>query len=93
MREQLLLYLITHTQYFAFVRKSVINVTILIFIDAKSVCSVDLCQEMHDFRYYFIIILAAVCGNNYLCNVFFIVLDLRLTKRLDYGGSPFFMSI
>ena len=26
---------------------------------------------------------------SYLCNVFFIVLDLRLT-RLDYGGSPFF---
>ncbi|CDA93874.1 unknown [Prevotella sp. CAG:1320] len=29
---------------------------------------------------------------SYLCNVFFIVLDLRLT-RLDYGGSPFFMSL
>ena len=45
---------------------------------------------MHQIIYYFIKILAAVCENNYLCNVFFIVLDLRLTKRLDYGGSPFF---
>ena len=27
----------------------------------------------------------------YLCNVFFIVLDLRLT-RLGYRGIPFFMS-
>ena len=26
--------------------------------------------------------------NDYLCNVFFIVLDLRLT-RLEYGGTPF----
>ena len=26
----------------------------------------------------------------YLCSVFFIVLDLRLT-RLEYGGTPFFI--
>ena len=48
---------------------------------------------MHQIIYYFIKILAAVCENNYLCNVFFIVLDLRLTKRLDYGGSPFFLPL
>ena len=28
----------------------------------------------------------------YLCNVFFIVLDLRLTK-LEYSGTPFFISV
>ena len=28
----------------------------------------------------------------YFCNVFFIVLDLRLT-RLVYGGTPFFLPI
>ena len=33
-----------------------------------------------------------VIRNPYLCNVFFIVLDLRLT-RLGYSGIPFFMSI
>ena len=27
-------------------------------------------------------------NNDYICNVFFIVLDLRLT-RLEYGGTPF----
>ena len=27
---------------------------------------------------------------SYLCNVFFIVLDLRLTK-VEYSGTPFFM--
>ena len=27
---------------------------------------------------------------SYICNVFFIVLDLRLT-RLVYGGTPFFL--
>ena len=27
----------------------------------------------------------------YLCNVFFIVLDLRLT-RSEYSGTPFFVS-
>ena len=35
-----------------------------------------------------------ICRNQkspYLCIVFFIVLDLRLT-RLGYGGIPFFMS-
>ena len=30
--------------------------------------------------------------NQYLCIVFFIVLDLRLT-RLGFGGIPFFMSV
>ena len=30
-------------------------------------------------------------GKPYLCNVFFIVLDLRLT-RLGYSGIPFFLS-
>ncbi|SES96173.1 hypothetical protein SAMN04487825_10980 [Prevotella sp. kh1p2] len=29
---------------------------------------------------------------SYLCNVFFIVLDLRLT-RLEYGGTPFLMPV
>ncbi len=29
---------------------------------------------------------------SYLCNVFFIVLDLRLT-RLVYGGTPFFFAL
>ena len=29
----------------------------------------------------------------YLCIVFFIVLDLRLTKVWELGGAPFFMSI
>jgi len=29
---------------------------------------------------------------SYLCNVFFIVLDLRLT-RLVYGGTPFFLPL
>ena len=33
-----------------------------------------------------------ISGKPYLCNVFLIVLDLRLT-RLEYGGTPFFMSI
>ena len=28
--------------------------------------------------------------SQYLCTVFFIVLDLRLT-RLEYGGTPFFV--
>ena len=28
--------------------------------------------------------------NQYLCTVFFIVLDLRLT-RLEYSGTPFFV--
>ena len=30
--------------------------------------------------------------NAYLCIVFFIVLDLRLT-RLEYSGTPFFMPL
>ena len=30
--------------------------------------------------------------STYLCNVFFIVLDLRLT-RLGYSGIPFFLSL
>jgi len=65
---------------------------ILTFLVPESSLLVDLCQEMHQIIYYFMKTLAAVCENNYLCNVFFIVLDLRLTKRLDYGGSPFFFA-
>ena len=78
---------------FSFVRKNETNVTILILNDEKGTRLVDLYQEMHKSRYYFVVFLATVCENNYLCTVFFIVLDLRLTKRLDYGGSPFFLSI
>ena len=52
---------------------------------------VDLRQKISVCRYYFVIILAFVCENKYLCIVFFIVLDLRLTKRLEYSGTPFFI--
>ena len=36
--------------------------------------------------------LVSLFNNTYLCYVFFIVLDLRLT-RLGYSGIPFFVSI
>lgn len=35
--------------------------------------------------------LGSLKGKPYLCNVFFIVLDLRLT-RLGYSGIPFFFA-
>ena len=50
---------------------------------------VDIRQEKSCCWYYFVRILAFVCENKYLCIVFFIVLDLRLTKRLEYSGTPF----
>ena len=39
-----------------------------------------------------IFFLGSLKGKPYLCNVFFIVLDLRLT-RLGYSGIPFFLFI
>ncbi len=42
---------------------------------------------------YFLYLIPCIFGNStYLCIVFFIVLDLRLT-RLGYSGIPFFISI
>ena len=42
------------------------------------------------------ILLLRVCNiqnKAYLCIVFFIVLDLRLIKRLGFSGIPFFMPV
>ena len=42
--------------------------------------------------YFFTLIFGSMGFNAYLCIVFFIVLDLRLT-RLEYSGTPFFVSV
>ena len=42
--------------------------------------NLDLCQESVRFTLFFLIFLAGTQKSVYLCIVFFIVLDLRLTK-------------
>ena len=49
-------------------------------------------NEKYFFCRFSDIFLARRGGRSYLCNVFFIVLDLRLT-RLGYSGIPFFFAL
>jgi hypothetical protein len=53
---------------------------------------VDLNQESVIFTLFMCVFLAFLSKSPYLCNVFFIVLDLRLTK-VGTWRSPFFCAL
>ena len=48
--------------------------------------------KVYKWDVFFTLIFGSMGFNAYLCIVFFIVLDLRLT-RLEYSGTPFFVSV
>ena len=48
--------------------------------------------KVYKYNVFFNELFGGIVIKAYLCIVFFIVLDLRLT-RLEYSGTPFFVSV